>query len=476
MNYITDAMRLTSDVYSIFVQYFMLAVSISFIPSCIMFSLAKYLIPASAPSQIQHTETNKTEQSAGQYIHREIHLNIVVGAVLGALACLTFFGILLLAQKMRLKDTLIGLDKNGEAYFLILDRTVIVVFVGWLLIGFHFVVKSIVKNLIVRTLIQLYVMTFLFIEFVPGDILTIFTGNGNSILKLLSFGYGNLSGILSEGLRIPVDVDKTTFWPEKLLQFFFYFSVVFCALKYFVEVLFNWHIKKSGGNDGAFDIEAIMVAVNAFIWIITLLFSFGMLEVNLGGLGLTTGLIGAGLTISFRDLLNNFFSGILLNLDNSIRVNDVIRTSDGVIGEVKKISLRYTFLETRDNVDILIPNSLLIQNRFENLTRTQQEVRLSLRFSVDQGVDIERVRNIVLKACMFVPEVSGVTGRTPAVFYLGVSESSNQFDLRFWVTTPRPGPAKLQSDVAYAVFKQFQKEKIALPSIRQITVEKAPDA
>jgi small-conductance mechanosensitive channel len=321
-----------------------------------------------------------------------------------------------------------------------------------------------------------YVLAYLVLSTLPSSYFIVSTDGDYSILQLLSYGYANVGRILHDGARFdPASVVPqvgTTFWPEKLVQFFLYFAVLFSVLRYAAAVILHLYASKANVEDGAFDIEAIMVAVKSFIWLMAILLSFGLLRVDFGSLGLTTGLIGAGLTISFRDLLNNFFSGILLNLDRSIRVNDVIRMSDGVIGEVKKISLRYTFLQTRDNIDILVPNSVLIQNRFENLTRTQQEVRLSLRFAVGQEVDVKTVEDLVVKACMFVPEVSGVTGRAPALLYLGVSESANQFDLRFWVTDPRPGPAKLQSDVAKQIFKAFResKPKIPLPRIRQFLV------
>ena len=127
-------------------------------------------------------------------------------------------------------------------------------------------------------------------------------------------------------------------------------------------------------------------------------------------------------------------------MDKSIRKDDIIRLPDGTVGKVNQIGLRATELNTKDNIDVLIPNSELAANRFENLSR-KDGVRLSLKFSVGQNVDIDLVERVALKACRSVPQVSAVAGagRTPQLLYLGPSERGNHFDLRFWVIDTNDG-------------------------------------
>jgi small-conductance mechanosensitive channel len=393
---------------------------------------------------------------------KNIRFDAVVSAFSGAITCLITFGIFLVVERLYEDFNPTRVEAIRD-YFRLIDRTIIVGFAAWTIIGFHFIIGNVVRSPLIRSALQVYILTYIALKYLSSQ--------NYSPIRLLSYGYNRLPEIFVSGTSFAEVSSTATFWPETLLDFFFYFTIIFCVLRYVVNVLIYIQAQNSSAHDGPFDLEAIIIAVNAFIWIVAVMLSFGMLHIELGGLGLTTGLIAAGLTISFRDLLNNFFSGILLNLDKSIKMRDLIRMSDGVIGEVKKISLRYTFLETRDNVDILVPNSVLIQNRFENLTRTQQEVRLTLRFSVGQDADVDIVEKLASKACMYVPEVSAVTARLPAVFYLGVSESSHLFDLKFWVIDPRPGPAKLQSDVAKQIFRVFKRERISRPIIRQMTVE-----
>jgi small-conductance mechanosensitive channel len=288
-------------------------------------------------------------------------------------------------------------------------------------------------------------------------------GSNVTILKEMSYGLVNMfRNIISGPLFIADEIAKSS-QLEQWLSFLFLFSILFCSLKYFTYIVLQVYKLKSGAD--AFDVTAIEFALNAVILLLCTLLSVTTLQIDFVSLGVFTALIGAGVSISFRDLLNNFFSGVLLNLDKSIKKGDVIRIADGTTGTVHQISLRYTLLKTKDKMDVLIPNSLLVQNRFDNLTRSEDEVRLSLKFIVGQTVDIDRIERLVIKACRYVPEVSAVAGQSPALFFLGPSEHGNQFDLRFWVNHPEPGTAKLQSDVAKAIYKEFKRDDVALPMI-----------
>lgn len=458
-------------------HFLVLPLVVGALPGFITYKYFRYLIAAA------WGELRITFKVNGADIQRRLHVDRVFGAALAALACLIIFGFFLLLQKLDVdgqvavfgwrpvadmtssaqRFSLVVGEQDRRAFFVGLNRILIAFVIGWSAYAFHRIVRAVVVRQSAQLAIEIYAMVYLLVQF---------RGESNySIIKFVSYGYSDIVKIFVDGLNLSTDINEKTFWPEQLFQFIVYLIVIVLILRYVLNVVFQLQARKSNGSEGAFDLEAIRAALNAFVWIFAVGLALSTLKIDLLGFGLFTGLVGAGLSISLRDLLNNCFSGVLLNLDKSIKVNDVIRTSDGVVGEVKKISLRYTFLETKDNIDILIPNSLLVQSKFENLTRTRQEVRLSLRFSVGQNVDIDQIRNLVLRACLYVPEVSGVAGRTPLLLYLGPTESGNLFDLRFWVIHPRDGVAKLQSDVAFAIFREFKKKEIPLPAVRQMTID-----
>lgn len=108
------------------------------------------------------------------------------------------------------------------------------------------------------------------------------------------------------------------------------------------------------------------------------------------------GAIGVGLGLGLQDIVKNFLSGLVLMLDRSIEVGDFVELEDGVAGEVVAIGARATTIITNDRVDIVLPNSVLIENRLTNWTRNQTSRRVRIPFSVAYGYDKEIVRAAAL--------------------------------------------------------------------------------
>lgn len=426
---------------------------LAFTPGVIVYELSRYFMLG------QHHLIGGTQP---QQLERSLRLDNVVSAFLATATCLLVLAVIVLAGRKLLPDfpnlpsalndtTTAGLRDRLRIFHI----TILLATLFWSMFLFHHIVAGAIKSELVRSIVECYV--FIYIA------LTILSSGSTSILKVLSYGLGNSLGSLFYGPVFIADQIAKSSQLERWLTFVFAFFILFSTQKYIANLILGRYKRKAGAD--AFDLNAINVAVDAFIWLFSILFSVSTLQIDVVGVGIFTALVGAGVSISFRDLLNNFFSGILLTLDTSLKKGDVIRTPDGVVGEVNQISLRYTQLSTKDNVDILIPNSALVQGRFENLTRTQEEVRLSLRLLVESSEKIDKVEKSILRACRRVPEVAGVAGRTSALFYIGASERGHQFDLRFWVNDPRPGPPKLQSDVAKAIYKQFEQDKIKMPRV-----------
>jgi hypothetical protein len=73
--------------------------------------------------------------------------------------------------------------------------------------------------------------------------------------------------------------------------------------------------------------------------------------------------ITAVLAFSMKDTLGNVLGGVVLQLDQSIRVGDWVRLED-VSGRVVEIRWRHTAIETRNRETVVVPNSWLMTNRF----------------------------------------------------------------------------------------------------------------
>ncbi|MET6991961.1 mechanosensitive ion channel family protein [Sediminicola arcticus] len=63
---------------------------------------------------------------------------------------------------------------------------------------------------------------------------------------------------------------------------------------------------------------------------------------------------------AFRDIGENFISGIILSFNRPFNVNETVSIGD-IFGKVKNIEFRYTKLRTFDGRDVYIPNSDVIK-------------------------------------------------------------------------------------------------------------------
>lgn len=99
-----------------------------------------------------------------------------------------------------------------------------------------------------------------------------------------------------------------------------------------------------------------------------------MYALQIAGLqGIATGILtaaGASAVIigfAFRDIGENFISGIILSFNRPFNVNETVSIGD-IFGKVKSIEFRYTKVRTFDGRDVYIPNSDVIKKPVFNYT------------------------------------------------------------------------------------------------------------
>lgn len=133
--------------------------------------------------------------------------------------------------------------------------------------------------------------------------------------------------------------------------------------------------------------------------------SFG---VDLTGIWVTLG--GATFVIGFavKDILANFFSGIVLLIDTPFQFGDVLRLEDGSIGMLRKIGVRVTQLYMFDNhCDMYIPNSVLQSQNITNLSRPTSYYYCSTSVEIPLECDLDRVRMMMERIILAHPDTLG---------------------------------------------------------------------
>lgn len=126
-----------------------------------------------------------------------------------------------------------------------------------------------------------------------------------------------------------------------------------------------------------------------------------MFGLKVAGLdGIATGVLTAAgasaviLGFAFKDIGENFISGIILSFNRPFNINDTVSIGD-IFGRVKSMEFRYTKLKTFDGKDVYIPNSDVIKKPVFNFTEDGY-FRMEFMVGIAYENDIDKAKKIIL--------------------------------------------------------------------------------
>jgi potassium-dependent mechanosensitive channel len=179
------------------------------------------------------------------------------------------------------------------------------------------------------------------------------------------------------------------------------------------------------------------------ILLIGLMIALASIGLDFTNLALVAGALSVGIGFGLQSIVNNFVSGLILLFERTLKVGDFIELNDGLVGMVKEINVRSTLINTNDNVDIIVPNSMLVSDRVTNWTLRDAYRRMRIPFSVAYGSDKDLVKKAVLEAASRV-RFTHKFKRLDSVdcWLVKFGDSSLDFELVVWVNKEaviRPG-------------------------------------
>jgi len=165
--------------------------------------------------------------------------------------------------------------------------------------------------------------------------------------------------------------------------------------------------------------------------------------------------IGLGLQQTFMD----FFSGVILLFERSVEVSDVVSV-DGLVGTITQIGLRTSNLLTRENINIIIPNSKLTVDNVTNWSHFTEHVRFSVAVGVAYGSDTKKVKKILMGVANENPYI--MTTPSSFVRFVDFEDSSLNMELHFW-TKNLLIAEDIKSDLRFAINDAFIEKDIEIP-------------
>ena len=237
-----------------------------------------------------------------------------------------------------------------------------------------------------------------------------------------------------------------------------------CVLSTFIGRTFK-RIRESGVHDvsSVYVLEKVLTYGLVVLGIVLGLSTAG---INLSSFSVFAGALGIGVGLGLQGVVKEFVSGLFLVFDSTVAVGDYVEVEDGESGIIVEIGPRATRIRNADNVNILVPNSHLIERPLINTTLRGDTRRIHIPFKVEPGADRVRVRNVVLKAVRASPFTLPETEmRKAQVWVTGYDNESLDFELLVWPTRDAvKRPASMQSAYMWAILDALEAASIQLPS------------
>lgn len=166
-----------------------------------------------------------------------------------------------------------------------------------------------------------------------------------------------------------------------------------------------------------------------------------------------------GIGLALQELIQDIIAGILILVDKSLRVGDIVEV-DGKVGKVFEIKLRTTRAMTRDDKILVIPNHKFISDVIYNYTQNHRTTRETVRVGVAYGSDVELVTNLLLEA---VEDQRGVLKNPkPNVIFEDFGDSALMFAVNFF-TNDSFGDPRIKSAIRYKIDALFRKHGVTIP-------------
>jgi small-conductance mechanosensitive channel len=167
------------------------------------------------------------------------------------------------------------------------------------------------------------------------------------------------------------------------------------------------------------------------------------------------------IALGTRSVVSDAIGGFLILVDRPFRVGDaVLLESLDTWGEVLEIGAITTRIRTRDNREVVVPNSKIRDGQVTNYSYPDPRYRVQIDIGVAYGSDHDQVRSVIQDA---VRGVEGVLPDGPVdVLYLEFGGSTRVIRVRWWVEGIR-GEKRVRDRVNVAIERALDDAGIAMP-------------
>ncbi len=194
--------------------------------------------------------------------------------------------------------------------------------------------------------------------------------------------------------------------------------------------------------------------------IVVVLSAMHLVHIPITAFAFLGGAIAIGVGFGAQNIINNFISGWILIAERPVRLGDVVEV-DGQHGRVEHIAARCTRIRRTDGIDLLVPNSMLLESVVTNWTLVDDQVRAIVRVGIAYGSNVAQARDLIAAAAAADQRVQN--NPAPVIIFEDFGDNALILDLYFWTQANQPMQMRqVCSDLRFAIDKCFAEAGIVI--------------
>ncbi len=192
---------------------------------------------------------------------------------------------------------------------------------------------------------------------------------------------------------------------------------------------------------------------------------FSIWNVDMTALLAGAGIGAMAVGMAAKDTLSDIIAGILILTDAPYRVGDVVYVKGNLKGRVRQIGLRNTRLVTKNNIEVIVPNTIMGTSQIVNESSSKDfGIRIQLDVSVAFGEDVEVVKSLLISSANKAKKVA--QNQEIKALMIGFEQYSLQFRLQCWIANPED-KGSVKGELMELIYLNFYEAGIEIAMTRE---------
>lgn len=248
---------------------------------------------------------------------------------------------------------------------------------------------------------------------------------------------------------------------DYILKVYHIFSVIIILL---ITKLIIWIINKTLKNKRLIKIEennshAVLQIVSYILWIIAITLILETIGVKVTVLIAGSAALLVGVGLGLQQTFNDVISGIILLVEGTTKVGDILEV-DGDVVKIQDIGLRTSKVQNRNDISIIIPNSLITTNKVINWSHQSTKSRFKVNVGIAYGSDVTLVKKVLEESVLLHPKVTFKKSVEARLVEFG--DSSLNWEILFF-SKDAFRIEKIKSEIRMIINNQLIENNINIP-------------